>query len=243
MASIKDLFTNLQLKMQGELQLSSALEHPVDSGDNAEESWREWLSRYLPNRYKVNKATIIDSNDNTSQQIDAVVYDAQYSYLAFKEHDILYLPAESVYAVFEIKQTLNKSYLEYAANKAASVRNLHRTSAPIPHAGGVYPPRPLLPILSGILTTNCDWSPAFGTSFKNNLKSFLGNQQVDCGCVISEGSFFFDAPNSQLTLSTKEDSLVSFFLGILTKLQGMATVPAIDLNAYAKTLTKKTIKI
>ena len=168
MASIKELFTNLQLKMQGELQFSSALEHPVDRGDNAEESWRKWLSRYLPNRYKVNKATIIDSNDHTSQQIDAVVYDAQYSYLAFEEHGILYLPAESVYAVFEIKQTLNKDHLEYAADKAASVRNLYRTSAPIPHAGGVYPPRPLLPILSGILTTKCDWVPAFGNGFKNN---------------------------------------------------------------------------
>ena len=234
MASLKGLFINLQKKMQSDLLLSCTLDHP---GDNSEESWREWLSRYLPNRYKVSKATIIDSNDHTSQQIDAVVYDAQYSYLAFEEHGILYLPAESVYAVFEIKQSLNKEHLEYAADKVESVRSLYRTSAPIPHAGGVYSPRPLLPIISGILTTNCDWSPAFGNSFKSILKTLCGNLQINCGCVITEGSFFFDAANSQVSTSVKDESLVSFFLGLLLKLQGMATVPAIDLNAYAKSLT------
>jgi hypothetical protein len=243
MASIKKLFTNLQSVMQSELQLSDSVDHPVDKGDNSEESWRNWLSKYLPNRYKVDKATIIDSNDHTSQQIDAVVYDAQYSYLAFKEHGILYLPAESVYAIFEIKPTLKKDYLEYAADKAASVRNLYRTSVPIPHAGGVYPPKPPLPIISGILTTTSDWTPAFGDSFKNILKTLYGSKQIDCGCVISEGSFFYDNQASVLTLSAKEESLINFFLHLLAKLQEKGTVPAIDLEAYAKTLTTQTEKI
>ena len=243
MASIKKLFTNLQSVMQSELQLSDTVDHPVDKGDNSEESWRNWLSKYLPNRYKVDKATIIDSNDHTSQQIDAVIYDAQYSYLAFQEHGVLYLPAESVYAVFEIKPTLKKDYLEYAADKAASVRNLYRTSAPIPHAGGVYPPKPLLPIISGILTTDSEWSPAFGDSFKKLLKTLYGNKQIDCGCVISEGSFFCNYQRSEFSLSAKEDSLINFFLQLLAKLQEKGTVPAIDLDAYAKKLTTQTISI
>ncbi len=243
MASVKNLFNRLQAVMQGELQLSNSVDHPVDKGDNSEESWRNWLRKYLPNRYKVDKATIIDSNDHTSQQIDAVIYDAQYSYLAFQEHGVLYLPAESVYAVFEIKPTLKKVYLEYAADKAASVRNLYRTSAPIPHAGGVYPPKPLLPIISGILTTDSEWSPAFGDSFKTLLKTLYGNKQIDCGCVISEGSFFCDYQTSMLSLSAKEDSLINFFLQLLAKLQEKGTVPAIDLNAYAKNLTTQTEKI
>ena len=76
MATIKNLFAHLQAKMQCELEQSHSIDHPTDKGDNSEESWRNWLRNYLPKRYKVEKATIIDSNDKTSQQIDAVVYDA-----------------------------------------------------------------------------------------------------------------------------------------------------------------------
>lgn len=243
MATLNSLYSGLQAKMSAELSFSQLMDHPVDKGDNSEESWRKWLSKYLPNRYKIDKATLIDSDGNVSEQIEAVVYDAQYSYLAFNENDRLYLPVESVYAVFEIKQKMNKDYLEYAADKAMSVRNLLRTSAPIPHAGGVYPAKPLLPIISGILTTGCDWNPAFGDPFKKCLQSCVDKRQIDCGCVISEGSFFVDHENSQLNLSAKEESLVSFFLQLLMELQKMGTVPAIELSAYAKSLKKQVVKI
>ena len=234
MTTLKSLFNGLQKRMCAELNCSSALNHPVDNGDNSEESWRKWLSNYLPQRYKVDKATIIDSKGGISEQIDAVVYDAQYSYLAFNENDILYLPAESVYAVFEIKPTLNKGYLDYAAQKAASVRALYRTSVPIPHAGGTYKAKTPLPILAGILTTNSTWKPLFGNTLKKHLKTHIGNQRLDCGCVISEGSFFADWTQMQLKQCEGKNSLVSFFLQLLIELQKMGTVPAIDLAAYAK---------
>lgn len=64
----------------------------------------------------VDKATIIDSAGNQSEQIDLVIYDAQYSYLVFTQGNRKLIPAESVYAVFEVKQELNKAYIEYAGN-------------------------------------------------------------------------------------------------------------------------------
>lgn len=60
------------------------------------------------------------------------------------------------YAVFEIKQNLNKDHMEYAQEKAESVRSLIRSSAPIQHAGGQYKPKPLHEILAGVLTTKSD---------------------------------------------------------------------------------------
>jgi len=42
--------------------------------------------------------------------------------------------------------------LGYAQKKMASVRRLYRTSLPIPHAGGTYPPKPLPHILGGLLS-------------------------------------------------------------------------------------------
>lgn len=134
---MQHLFMVLQKKMQSELEGARAvLEHTTTLGDTCELKWIDWLKKYLPERYCIDKAFIIDSKGNLSQQIDVVIYDRQYTPFIFNDGGAIYVPAESVYAVFEVKQTLNKENLEYAAEKAESVRNLHRTSTSIIHAGG-----------------------------------------------------------------------------------------------------------
>jgi hypothetical protein len=234
---LTELFAALQSDMTSKANFSSVLNHPTDMGDNSEESWIKWFSDYLPHRYKAAKATIIDSKGNISDQIDLVLYDAQYSYLAFNENGILYIPAESVYAVFEIKQELNKAYMEYAGKKTESVRKLYRTSAAIPYAGGTYPPKPLHRILSGILTTRSGWNEPYSDPFKKCIEAYTTDQQVDCGCVLTGGSFFYDYKNNTLRKCGKDESLVYFFLQLLILLQNMGTVPAIDLAEYMKALT------
>ena len=106
--SLKTLYSALQEEMIAKANFSSVLNHPTDKGDNTEDNWISWFSEYLPKRYKAAKATVIDSNGAISDQIDVVLYDAQYSYLAFNNNGTLYIPAESVYAVFEVKQDLTK---------------------------------------------------------------------------------------------------------------------------------------
>ena len=206
--TLKDLFSTLQDHMIADAKFSGVLSHPTDKGDNSEENWIEWFDKYLPKRYRAAKATIIDSRGDISDQIDLVLYDAQYSYLAFNQNGILYLPAESVYAVFEVKQDLTKEHMEYAGKKIASVRRLHRTSASIPYAAGVYPPKRLHRILSGILTTKSGWAEPFNTAFKNCLSSFPDDQQIDCGCVLQAGSFYYDYAEKKLRTSTPNESLV-----------------------------------
>ena len=235
--SLKTLYSALQEEMIAKANFSSVLNHPTDKGDNTEDNWISWFSEYLPKRYKAAKATVIDSNGAISDQIDVVLYDAQYSYLAFNNNGTLYIPAESVYAVFEVKQGLTKEHMVYAGVKAESVRSLHRTSAPIPYANGVYKPKEPHRILAGVLTTSSGWTSLFGEPFKSCLANYSELQQVDCGCVLKSGSFFFDYEQSLLYTSKAEESLVHFFLQLLIKLQGMGTVPAIDLNDYKKTLS------
>lgn len=233
---LKNLFTGLQMDMIAKANFNPALSHPVDKGKNTEESWITWFNNYLPKRYRASKATIIDSHGKISDQIDLVLYDVQYSYLAFNQNDILYIPAESVYAVFEVKQNLNKANMKYAGAKAESVRNLYRTSAAIPHAGGVYPPKPLHRILAGILTTNTDWKEPFGDSFKKCLNEYTEKQQIDCGCVLQGGAFYYDYNTKAFRKSIPEESLVSFLKELLISLQRIATVPAIDFAEYQKVL-------
>ena len=66
--------------------------------------------------------------------------------------------------------------------KLRRVRKLHRTTLPIPHAGGVYPPKPLPHIIGGLLTFESDWTPALGKSLTDALVS-APERQLDLGCV------------------------------------------------------------
>ena len=93
---------------------------------------------YLPKRYAVDSAIVIDSNGKTSDQMDVVIYDPQYTPTLLDQHDHKYIPAEAVYAVMEVKPTVNKGYLDYAGKKAASVRRLNLTSAQISEANARY---------------------------------------------------------------------------------------------------------
>ena len=92
-------------------------------------------------------------------------------------------------AVFEAKQTLNAELVRYARQKVASVRRLHRTSLPIPHAGGTYPAKPLIPILGGVLTFESDWSPPLGQSLDAVLRDGADDHRLDLGCVAAHGTF------------------------------------------------------
>ena len=63
-----------------------------------------------------------------------------------------YIPAEGVYAVFEVKPDLNKKYILYAGDKIESVRKLFRTSASIIDRGQKRDPISLTKILGCVLS-------------------------------------------------------------------------------------------
>ena len=142
--SLPVLLASLHDDIQHRLQTTrKSFGHPDAKGDASEAVWLELLKTYLPERYRADKAYVVDSKGAFSDQIDVVVYDRQYSPFIFHYQGETIVPAESVYAIFEAKQTINANYVTYARKKVASVRTLHRTSLPIPHAGGTYPPKPL----------------------------------------------------------------------------------------------------
>lgn len=134
------------------------------------------LDKYLPRRYQAATAHIVDSFGKFSQQVDVVVFDRQYSPFIVNCESQTVIPAESVYAVFEAKQTANAVLVAYAQEKVASVRRLHRTSLPIHYAKGVYPAKPLIPIFGGLLTFESEWSQPLGQSFGKALSK--GNVRV-----------------------------------------------------------------
>lgn len=228
----------MQTQMESSLELGrNSISHPGEMGEAVEESWRNWLKKYLPKRYCVDKAFVIDSEGNRSDQIDIVIYDVQYSYFVFKHEQVIYIPAESVYAVIEVKQNLNKAHLDYAGEKAASVRRLKRTSIEVPFVGGLYRPKPLHKIIAGIITIESDWKDPLGESLRNNLKDLEDGHSIEFGCAIKHGSFWVHyLPQFRIHRSASDESLLFFFLELLKSLQAVGTVPAIDINEYAKVL-------
>ena len=238
--NLHQIFLHLQKKMREELSSNrEIIFHPTSKGDASEINWINWLKNYLPRRYEVDKAFVIDSNNRFSQQLDLVIYDRQYSPFVLKHETAIYIPAESVYAVFEVKQELDKQNIEYAAEKIQSVRLLNRTSAPIVHAGGtIQAPKPPFKIMGGVLTLTSGWADTFGASFQSCVNSFDENSRIDIGCVLEKASFTLSYQDSSFSLETSQEDeiLIYFFLKLLINLQKLGTVPAMDIEAYARAL-------
>ncbi|WP_332028018.1 DUF6602 domain-containing protein [Kaistella sp.] len=199
---VKMLFNGLQSQMTAQLNTNrDFIEHPGSKGDALENAWIEWLRKYLPNRYSVDKAIVIDHEGNTSHQIDIVIYDNWFTPFIFSQNGFHYIPAEGVYAVFEVKPDLkgsvknektgkSQTYIEYAGDKIESVRVLKRTSTKMINSGADVPARPLTKILGGILTSTNDIKRI--STIENHLKSLTGFKTIDFGCVADYGSFYVD---------------------------------------------------
>lgn len=213
--------------------------HSGTKGDLSEGRWIQMLQNHLPARYQVSKAFVIDSENQCSDQIDIVIHDRQYSPFVLKFDSALYVPAESVYAVFEVKQEMSGEEIKYAAEKIASVRRLRRTSIPIPHAGGTYPAKPPQYITGGLLCLVSSWSPPFGSPFETAVSIVPEEGRLQIGCAAHHGVFEIEYPQMgppRSTVHANTGPLAYFLLRLISRLQCMATVPCLDVMEYARWL-------
>ncbi|BEM85468.1 hypothetical protein SME41J_47920 (plasmid) [Serratia marcescens] len=232
---LASLHEDIQLKLG---TARKAFHHPGAKGDASEGVWLDMLDTYLPKRYQAANAFVVDSLGNFSDQIDVVVFDRQYSPFIFKFGEQIIVPAESVYAVFEAKQTATAELVAYAQQKVASVRQLHRTSLPIPYAKGTYPAKPPIPILGGLLTFESDWSPALGPSLDRALNRDVSEGRLDIGCIAAHGHFFYEAQRGRFIIEQGDKPATAFLFKLISQLQFSGTVPMIDIDAYGEWLVK-----
>lgn len=265
--NLKGLFSGLQSQMMAQLNTNREfINHPGSKGDSLEDTWIEWLRKYLPSRYCVDKAIVIDSTGQLSDQMDLVVYDQQYTPFVLNQNGIHYVPAEGVYAVFEVKPDLNGSvsttagsisYIEYAGRKIESVRKLKRTSTSIIDRGKKHDPRPLTKIVGGILASTSSIKKK--ETLEAHIKALTGLKGMDMGCAVDDGAFVINYLGDEdlklndfmarisdyydnrtiveIEYSHADISLISFFFQLMRYLQqSIGTVAAIDLGEYAKAI-------
>ena len=237
--NIRQIFLGLQSQMRSKLTLNKKiLTHPVAKGDASELEWVDMLSTYLPRRYQVDKAFVIDYKGNISEQIDIVIFDRHYSPFLLRQNGATYVPAESVYAIIEVKPVLNLATIRYASKKAYSVRRLYRTTAKIVHAGGVIDkPKKPFDILAGILTIEGKCN----AEMENQLRKLAKEGFLNFGCSLDKESFWFkkvSTNNMILEKSREGEGLIFFFLNLLSELQKVGTVPAMDIQCYIEKFKK-----
>lgn len=220
-----------------ERSLSAArtlIAHSSEKGGASEEIWRLLLRKHLPVRYQVDTGFIVDSTGTFSEQVDIVVFDRQYSPLVFELGSRKIFPAESVYAVFEVKQTIDADLIQYARKKVGCVRRLYRTNLPVRDLNGTPVERQLHRVLGGVLALESSWNPPFGEPFKNAVTSASQNNDgLDFGCIASRGWFHSEAASELLSVHEGSTSATAFLFYIISRLQAAGTVPMIDMSAYA----------
>lgn len=237
---LRNIFLGLQRQMIATLQADrETLRHPCTKGSSTELQWLKMLESYLPKRYCVDRAFVLDCDGSLSEQIDIVIYDRQYSPFLFNQDDAKYIPAEAVYAAIEVKQELSLDNIAYAGKKAASVRRLRRTSAPIAHAGGTFSPRVPPYILAGIVALESTWNPPFGLPFEAAISKLDPGEELEVGCALRHGGFRIEYPlgtGPTFETSPADSALMFYFLKLMSSLQGLGTVAALDFDEYGKVL-------
>lgn len=209
------------------------VEHPVVIGDGTELHWRALLEEFLPKRYRVSKGFVVDSAGKCSEQVDVIIHDRTFSPLLWEHGGYMYVPAESVYAVFEVKQDHSLEDIKAAGTKAASVRRRLRTQGQFGWLKGVGVKEPFH-ILAGLLTVDSSWNPPLGKPFFNALGGLNTDEYLDLGCALAKGSWELEShedPESA-RLSHQDTALITFCMRLLYRLQKMGTVGGIDYDAY-----------
>lgn len=234
--SLPKLMEGLHERVAHDLQIArKSLGHPVALGDGSQAVWLALFENYLPQRYRAQSATIVDSKGDFSEQIDVVLYDRQYSPFIFNFKGQTVIPAEAVYAVFEAKQEITKPYIAYAQGKIASVRKLHRTSVEVQTVDGLRKGKVPQHIIGGFLAFECRWKKPFDKTIARALSADQGDGRLDLGCIAAHGTFGCNGADC-LTVCYDAKAATCFLLEIMSRLQECGTVPAINFRAYSQWL-------
>ena len=128
--TIDSLFKTASKGLSAEFQrIRETMKHHGTAGSETEGILNKFLNDHLPRRFAAASGFAIDTEDQISQQIDTLVYDAENNpvYRAGENFLAQILPSDSIAAAIEIKANLNKKQLKDAAQKIASVKKLKRS--------------------------------------------------------------------------------------------------------------------
>lgn len=100
------------------------VEHNGEKGNENELILIDFLKDFLPKSYSIGRGFIIDSEGNTSNQCDIVIYDNFYNPNLIRLNSNTYFPVESVYCVIEVKTTIREADLKKSYDDMTKISEL-----------------------------------------------------------------------------------------------------------------------
>jgi hypothetical protein len=85
-----------------------------------------------------------------------------------------------------------------------------------------------------VLSFESDWKPPLGEALQEALSDGDAASSLDIGCIAAHGVFIRQGDN--FVLADGKKPATAFLLELIARLQELATVPMIDIRAYARWL-------
>ncbi len=114
---------------------SAQYQHRGLRGSAREDAVKDFLVNYLPSNLEIASGEIFDTRGSNPRECDVIVLDRSKVPLMFAGNKRL-APVEGVYAVMEVKSTLDSSALQDCLSKCSDIKGMEKT-AYYPQTGAV----------------------------------------------------------------------------------------------------------
>ena len=130
--NIADYYTSLGNELILAFAQGALATTPVNIGRSREKAVRIRLRQLLPSGIGIGSGLVVDTQGNTSKQIDIILYEDNIcpSLVLNDDDETSYFPCEGVIAVGEVKSTIGTREADDINEKIASVRKLDRWCRP-----------------------------------------------------------------------------------------------------------------
>jgi len=123
---IRKYYQGIMDQIQNEVDLiNSNFHHNGLKGEGNEVKIRKIIKKFIPERYGVDTGVVIDRDGNQSKQCDIIIYDKFNHPQLLGLSSVKMFPVDLVYAVIEVKTTLDKTSSTKSIENIKSVKSLN----------------------------------------------------------------------------------------------------------------------
>jgi len=218
-------------------QITDQITHPGDKGVSREDILRRFLKEYLPERFGVGSGQVVDAfGSPPSAQQDIVIYDALDCPLLYANERTQIFPCESVYAVIQVRSSIDTGGIKRCAEQIASCKRLQKqppervlgggleiSDEPIPTLGAVFAfsTRNTLQTLAHALL---QWNSDIEEAIQTNMVCVLNRAILD---YLPE----HEGAKTVLICHAKGDALLFFYSRLFAFLRRFSPLP-FDISEY-----------
>ncbi|MCH7958588.1 MAG: hypothetical protein IID08_00560 [Candidatus Hydrogenedentes bacterium] len=258
--NLQDLFATTSTELMAQFAKTEAMfAQATDRGASREEVVRKFFSDFLPKRYGVGTGFVVNHNNQSSRQIDIIIYDAATTPVFYSEPNQQVFPVDTVYATIEVKSKLNSETLKTSIENCKSFMSLDRnliTSKPLNRRAGmsIGGKHPLNPKCSAIVAyTLCsNWKeldlPDLQKELRRHLEECSQTDRPHGICIIDSGFLFankssdtkstisinIDHPETEWSYFPVKGSSLTYFCFILLSVLNQIILDDVDLFKYMR---------